>query len=187
MGSGSLLMDRVNERFKKAKIVETNEEFEVMYPTGFASLDCANGTMVHVCGNGIDMKYRNVGIVDGSSNMFIGRSNCGKSTLATQCIGNIARQFPNTMRSEERRVGKECRSLVRSSYLDCLKKISKRELSSEILESQLRMYSREFWPFMTRRLQTEQSTHMIPADMIHTATVLSNWYPVSITSIRLQC
>lgn len=95
MSTGSRLMDKVNEKMKKAKIKDTNEEFEVLYPTGFASLDYLNGSMIHVNGNGITMSYRSVGIVDGSSNMFIGRSGCGKSTLVFQIIGNIARQFPN--------------------------------------------------------------------------------------------
>jgi len=95
MAVGSRLMDKVVERMKKAKIKDSNEEFEVLYPTGFLSLDYLNGSMIHVTGNGIDMKYRSVGIVDGSSNMFIGRSGCGKSTLVFQIIGNIARQFPN--------------------------------------------------------------------------------------------
>ena len=95
MAVGSRLMDKVVERMKKAKINDSNEEFEVLYPTGFPSLDYLNGSMIHVNGNGINMKYRSVGIVDGSSNMFIGRSGCGKSTLVFQIIGNIARQFPN--------------------------------------------------------------------------------------------
>ena len=66
------------------------EEFEVLYPTGFASLDYLNGSMIHVNGNGVNLEYRSVGIVDGSSNMFIGRSGCGKSTLVFQIIGNIS-------------------------------------------------------------------------------------------------
>ena len=96
MASASRLMDKVNERLKKAKVTINEEEFEVMYPTGFLTLDALNGTMIHVNGNGIDMKYRSTGIVDGSSNMIIGRSNCGKSTLTFQIIGNIAKQFEDT-------------------------------------------------------------------------------------------
>ena len=96
MSSGSRLMDKVTERLKKAKVNINEEEFEVMYPTGFLQLDALNGTMIHVNGNGIDMKYRSTGIVDGSSNMVIGRSNCGKSTLTFQIIGNIAKQFDDT-------------------------------------------------------------------------------------------
>ena len=93
MGSGSRLVDKVNERLKKAKVNISEEEFEVMYPTGFLQLDALNGTMIHVNGNGIEMKYRSTGIVDGSSNMIVGRSNCGKSTLTFQIVGNIAKQF----------------------------------------------------------------------------------------------
>ena len=96
MGSGSRLMDKVNERMKKAKIADSKEEFEVLYSTGFISLDYLNGSMIHVKGNGIDTKYRSAGIVDGSANMIIGRAGCGKSTLTVQIIGNIARQFPKS-------------------------------------------------------------------------------------------
>lgn len=95
MSSGSRLMDKVNDRLKKSKINIKEEEFEVLYPTGFLTLDYLNGAMIHVNGNGIDTKYRSTGIVDGSSNMFIGRSNCGKSTLVFQIVGNIAKQFDN--------------------------------------------------------------------------------------------
>ena len=96
MASASRLMDKVNDRLKKAKVTINEEEFEVMYPTGFLTLDAANGSMIHVNGNGIVMRYRSTGIVDGSSNMVIGRSNCGKSTLTIQIIGNIAKQFEDT-------------------------------------------------------------------------------------------
>ena len=58
MATGSRLMDKVNEKMKKAKIKDTNEEFEVLYPTGFASLDYLNGSMIHVNGNGVNLKYR---------------------------------------------------------------------------------------------------------------------------------
>lgn len=94
MATGSRLMDKFNERMKKAKgYVDTKEEFEVLYPTGFLALDYLNGSMIHVNGKDVQTKYRSTGIVDGSSNMFIGRSGCGKSTLVFQVIGNIAKQF----------------------------------------------------------------------------------------------
>jgi RecA/RadA recombinase len=96
MATGSILMDKFNERMKKSKAKNNDEEFEVLYPTGFLSLDYLNGSMIHVDGNDIHAKYRSTGIVDGSSNMFIGRSGCGKSTLVFQIIGNIARRFPNS-------------------------------------------------------------------------------------------
>lgn len=94
MATGSRLMDKFNERMKKAKLETNKEEFEVLYPTGFLALDYLNGTMIHVKGNGVDTKYRSTGLVDGSSNMFIGRSGCGKSTLVFQIAGNILKQFP---------------------------------------------------------------------------------------------
>ena len=97
MSTGSVLMDKVDSILKKSKINVKKEEFEVMYPTGFLTLDYLNGAMIHVNGNGINTQYRSTGIVDGSSNMFIGRSNCGKSTLVFQIVGNIAKQFDNCL------------------------------------------------------------------------------------------
>lgn len=94
MGTGSRLRDQFDERMKKEKINTEQEEFDVMYQTGFIALDYLNGSMVHVKTDKVNTKYRNVGIMDGSFNMIIGRSGCGKSTLTFQIIGNIARQFP---------------------------------------------------------------------------------------------
>lgn len=93
MSTGSRLGDLFAEAMKKEKLEDSNEEFDVMYQTGFLALDYLNGTMIHVKSDKIDMQYRSVGIADGSSNMFIGRSGCGKSTLVTQIIGKIAKQF----------------------------------------------------------------------------------------------
>lgn len=93
MSTGSRLYDNFADRMKKEKMEDSNEEFDVMYQTGFIALDYLNGSMIHVKSDKIDMKYRSVGIADGSSNMFIGRSGCGKSTFVTQIIGNIARKF----------------------------------------------------------------------------------------------
>ncbi len=93
MSTGSRLGDLFAEAMRKEKLEDSNEEFDVMYQTGFLALDYVNGTMIHVKSDKIDMQYRSVGIADGSSNMFIGRSGCGKSTLVTQIIGNIAKQF----------------------------------------------------------------------------------------------
>ena len=70
---------------------------DVLYPTGFLALDYLNGTMIHVESDKINTSYKAVGIVDGTSNTFIGRSGCGKSTLVTQIIGNMMRQFPDAV------------------------------------------------------------------------------------------
>ena len=96
MAITSRLMNNFVQRMKAAKIKEADEEFEVMYSTGFLALDYLNGTMIHVKGEKVQTEYRSIGIVDGSSNMFIGRTGCGKSTLVFQIIGNIARQFKDT-------------------------------------------------------------------------------------------
>lgn len=93
MSTGSRLADKFTDIMKKEKIDVSNEEFDVMYQTGFIGLDYLNGSMIHVKSDKVNMQYRSVGIADGSSNMFIGRSGCGKSTLVSQIIGYIAKQF----------------------------------------------------------------------------------------------
>ena len=71
-------------------------EFDVQYPTMFLNLDFINGQRIHVDDkeNGRDFEYDSIGIVDGSFNLFIGRSGCGKSTIAKQMAANIIRPFP---------------------------------------------------------------------------------------------
>ena len=93
---GDKLMTQFRERMSKVKDKGASAQavFDVMYPTGFLALDHLNGTMVHVKTEKIDMCYKSIGIMDGSSNTFIGRSGCGKSTLVVQVIGNIAKQYP---------------------------------------------------------------------------------------------
>ena len=82
---------------KTAKIKDTGinrkAEFDVMYSTGFLSLDYLNGTVVHVESKDRNFTYNSVGIVDGSSNCIISRSGAGKSTLIIQIAGNIIRPF----------------------------------------------------------------------------------------------
>ena len=95
MATGSRLMDEFNKRAAKIKNIDSKEEFDILYPTGFLALDYLNGTMVHVESEKVNTSYKAIGIVDGSSNLFIGRSNCGKSTLLFQIIGNMARMNPN--------------------------------------------------------------------------------------------
>lgn len=87
-----LFRDKINQ--SKDKSAGNKAEFDVMYPTGFLALDHLNGTMIHVKSEDMDMNYKSLGIVDGSSNTFIGRSGCGKSTFCVQIIGNILKQFP---------------------------------------------------------------------------------------------
>lgn len=77
----------------KEKGIATQAGFDVGYSTGFLGLDYLNGTTVKVDANGIKQEYESIGVVDGSANTFIGRSNCGKSTLVIQIIGNILRKY----------------------------------------------------------------------------------------------
>ena len=89
------LMSKFREKVSKLKNsgVSKSAEFDVMYSTGFLSIDYLNGTVVHVKGKDRCFNYNSVGIVDGSTNTIIGRSGSGKSTLLTQIAGNIIRPF----------------------------------------------------------------------------------------------
>lgn len=89
------LLDAFRSKISKIKDkgVATEAGFDVGYSTGFLGLDYLNGTTVKVNANGINVQYDSIGLVDGSANTFIGRSNCGKSTLVIQIIGNIIRKY----------------------------------------------------------------------------------------------
>ena len=95
MAKGVDLLSSFKEKTSKIKDdgINRKAEFDVMYSTGFLALDYLNGTIVHVNGNDREFTYNSTGIVDGSSNVIIGRSGSGKSTLAIQIVGNIARPF----------------------------------------------------------------------------------------------
>lgn len=93
------LMDNFRAKMDKVKVAGANKraEFDVMYSTGFLSIDYLNGTTVHVESEERNYTYNSVGIVDGSTNTIIGRSGSGKSTLLRQIAGNIMRQFDTTL------------------------------------------------------------------------------------------
>lgn len=80
---------------KKAKHLLEEAQADVFYSTGFTGVDYLNGTKIHVNGNGINMVYNAVGIIDGSSSTIISRPKTGKSTLLVQIAGNILRAFPS--------------------------------------------------------------------------------------------
>ena len=78
----------------KSRSLKNTAEFDVQYPTGFYPLDYKNGQRIHVqFSDGRKGSYDSIGIVDGSINMFIGRSGCGKSTIAKQMAANIVAPF----------------------------------------------------------------------------------------------
>ena len=78
--------------------VNSKAEFEVMYSTGFLSIDYLNGTSIFVESPTLgEFSYDACGIVDGSTNTIIGRSGAGKSTLLLQIASNIAHQFDDAI------------------------------------------------------------------------------------------
>lgn len=91
------LIDNFRKKVSKIKTagVSVEANFDVLYSTGFLSIDYLNGTTVHVDSPDRSFTYNAVGIVDGSTNTIIGRSGSGKSTLVMQIVGNIIRQFVN--------------------------------------------------------------------------------------------
>lgn len=94
-----LLTSRFRAAMAKSKDPRMAEAVaDVMYPTGFLPFDFLNGYKVHVqAPNAKDYYYNSVGIVDGSSQMFIGRPGSGKTTIALQMAANIIRRFPDAV------------------------------------------------------------------------------------------
>lgn len=92
------LTSRFRELVSKDKDfnMKCEAEFDVQYPSMFLNLDYLNGQKIHVDDkeNGREYEYDSIGIVDGSCNMFVGRSGCGKSTIVKQIAANIVRPFP---------------------------------------------------------------------------------------------
>ena len=90
-----LLADRFRAQMAKTKDPRMEEaNADVLYPTGFLPFDFLNGYRVHVKSETEDFWYNAVGIVDGSSVSFAGRSGAGKTTVALQMAANIVRPFP---------------------------------------------------------------------------------------------
>ena len=89
------LLENFRNKVSKMKTAGINKaaEFDVMYSSGFLSIDYLNGTVVHVQSPERQFTYNSTGIVDGSTNTIIGRSGSGKSTLITEMAGNIVRPF----------------------------------------------------------------------------------------------
>ena len=70
-------------------------EFNVQYPSGFLTLDFANGCKVNVTPtNGTPpFSYYSVGITDGAAMELVGKPGCGKTTLAIQVAARIVERF----------------------------------------------------------------------------------------------
>lgn len=93
-----LLKQRFIDQASKDKNAPNVEaSFDIMYSTGFLPLDFLNGYKVHVVTPTEDYFYNSIGIMDGSSNMFIGRTGSGKTSIAIQAGSNIIRRFPDAV------------------------------------------------------------------------------------------
>lgn len=84
-----------DKEFSKDPRLNQEATYDVQYPTGFMDLDYHLGQRIDLYDDEgrITGGYDSIGIVDGSINMFIGRTGCGKSTIAKQVAGNIIRPF----------------------------------------------------------------------------------------------
>ena len=87
----TLLSAAFREAVKKTKDPDQINEmtYSVSYPTGFPNFDFVNGYIQNINGQ----KRFELGLSDGSINMIISDSGCGKTTLATQAACNIVRGF----------------------------------------------------------------------------------------------
>ena len=90
-----LLGTKFREAVSKSKDYKMKVETEanVGYSTGFLAFDFLNGQVIHVMAPDRQYKYYSVGIVDGSMNMLIGRSGCGKTSFAMQIGTNICGMY----------------------------------------------------------------------------------------------
>ncbi|MGL5751904.1 MAG: hypothetical protein ACRCXT_15340 [Paraclostridium sp.] len=91
----SFLASQFRKAVSKSKDhnMKTEEEFPVGYSTGFLGFDFLNGTVVKTTINEQPAQYYSIGLTDGSMNMIIGRSGCGKTTWAIQTAGEIIKPF----------------------------------------------------------------------------------------------
>lgn len=70
-------------------------EFNIQYPSGFLTLDFANGCKINVTPeNGANpFSYYSIGITDGAALELVGKPGCGKTTLAIQIAARIVENF----------------------------------------------------------------------------------------------
>lgn len=70
-------------------------EFNVLYPSGFLTLDFANGCKINVTprDGSTPFSYYSVGIMDGACMELVGKPGCGKTTLGIQIAARITERF----------------------------------------------------------------------------------------------
>lgn len=91
----SLLTDLFRAKVAKMGIAMSNEAVpDILYPTGFPTIDYLNGFLAQEMGPEGLQNYYNLGITDGSYVCLVATTSTGKSTFANQIIANIARPFP---------------------------------------------------------------------------------------------
>ena len=75
--------------------MKSEGEFNVQYPSGFLTLDFANGCKVNVVPEDgrSPFSYYSVGITDGAAFELVGKPGCGKTTLAVQIAARITERF----------------------------------------------------------------------------------------------
>lgn len=95
MDNALLTLFREDPRIKKNPKMQ-RATYDVLYETGFLAMDFLNGYTVSVNDNGHKFTYDSIGIIDGSSNMIVGRTHSGKTSLAVQIAGNIIRPFEHS-------------------------------------------------------------------------------------------
>ena len=90
-----LLSTAFREQAAKTKDIAQMQEmtYSVSYPTGYLNLDFANGYIQEIN----NQRRFELGISDGSINMFISDSGVGKTTFTTQSGCHIIKQFPNAV------------------------------------------------------------------------------------------
>lgn len=88
------LSSEFEKEAKKNKIGSTCDS-DIGYPTGFLNIDYRNARYAFGKKDEELYKYIVFGITDGSMSTLIGRTGCGKSTIALQIASNIIRPFIN--------------------------------------------------------------------------------------------
>ena len=75
--------------------MKSEGEFNVQYPSGFLTLDFANGCKVNVVPEDgrAPFSYYFIGITDGAAFELVGKPGCGKTTLAVQIAARITERF----------------------------------------------------------------------------------------------
>lgn len=85
--------EQVSSKFKDPRMTKEGEP-DIQYPSGFLTLDFANGCIVNVNPEtGPKFSYISTGITDGACFLLCGKPGCGKTTLGVQVAARITERF----------------------------------------------------------------------------------------------